>query len=225
MSGGLFGISGQFPSEYITAVVSGQALGGIFAALAEILSLTFGASPKTSAFVYFMIGNFVLLMALMSYVVMSRTDFFKYFTVEKLALIKASQQSISDRATLEPNFYGVLRKIWIYGFSEWLVFVVTLCVYPSVTVLISSQEHGSGHPWNGNCDIYFISRETKPYLSCNIGFTLDIYFVPVVNYLIFNTGDYLGRILAGMIEWVSDITRIYPITNTITIHSPETSQF
>lgn len=26
--------------------------------------------------------------------------------------------------------------------------------------------------------------------------------MPVVNYLIFNSGDYLGRILAGMIEWV-----------------------
>lgn len=30
-----------------------------------------------------------------------------------------------------------------------------------------------------------------------------MYFVPVVNYLVFNSGDYLGRILAGMIEWVS----------------------
>lgn len=28
LSGGLFGISGQFSSEYVTAVVSGQALGG-----------------------------------------------------------------------------------------------------------------------------------------------------------------------------------------------------
>lgn len=34
-------------------------------------------------------------------------------------------------------------------------------------------------------------------------FISDIYFVPVVNYLIFNSGDYLGRILAGMIEWVN----------------------
>lgn len=58
------------------------------------------------------------------------------------------------------------------------VFVVTLSVYPAVTVLINSEYHGNGHPWN------------------------DVYFVPVTNYLIFNSGDYLGRILAGMIEWV-----------------------
>lgn len=57
--------------------------------------------------------------------------------------------------------------------------MVTLSVYPSVTVLINSQNHGNGHSWN------------------------DVYFMPVTNYLIFNSGDYLGRILAGLIEWVT----------------------
>lgn len=57
--------------------------------------------------------------------------------------------------------------------------MVTLSVYPSVTVLINSQNRGNGHPWN------------------------DVYFIPVTNYLIFNSGDYLGRILAGLVEWVN----------------------
>lgn len=148
LGGGLFGICGQFPSEYITALVSGQSLGGIFAALTEILSLTFGASATTSAFVYFMIGNTVLLLSIVCYVCMSRTQFFKFNTVQKLALIKAATAG-SELTAAEPNFYTVLGKIWVYGFAEWLVFVVTLCVYPSVTVLVNSQNRGNGHPWNG----------------------------------------------------------------------------
>jgi solute carrier family 29 (equilibrative nucleoside transporter), member 1/2/3 len=28
----------------------------------------------------------------------------------------------------------------------------------------------------------------------------DLYFLPVVNYLLFNTGDYVGRILSGWIK-------------------------
>lgn len=56
---------------------------------------------------------------------------------------------------------------------------MTLSVYPSVTVLVNSEGRGNGHPWN------------------------DVYFIPVTNYLIFNSGDYLGRILAGLIEWVN----------------------
>lgn len=193
LSGGLFGISGLFPSEYVTAVVSGQALGGVFTAIAEIVTITFSASAKNSAFIFFMIGNLLLILSLIAYILMSRADFFKYYTVEKLQIAKKQEQRIvsgngSSTVSMEPSFKNVLNKIWLYGFTEWLVFVVTLSVYPSVTVLVNSQSRGNGHPWN------------------------DIYFVPVTNYLIFNSGDYLGRILAGMLEWVSfKKKRIYKI--------------
>lgn len=179
LSGGLFGIAGLFPSEYMTAVVSGQALGGIFSALAEIVTLTFAAEAKTSAFIFFMIGNVVLFVCLLLYIISSRTLFFKYFTVERAAKPPQEERAITNRPAAEPSFRDVINKIWLYGFTEWLVFAVTLCVYPSVTVLVNSELHGNGHPWN------------------------DVYFIPVTNYLIFNSGDYLGRILAGMIEWVS----------------------
>lgn len=73
LQGGLFGIVGKFSSRYITAVVSGQALGGIFAALAEIASLCFGASSATSAFVYFMVANVMLLLSLAAYIFLSHS--------------------------------------------------------------------------------------------------------------------------------------------------------
>lgn len=190
LSGGLFGIAGQFPSEYITAVVSGQALGGIFSALAEIVSLTFGASPTSTAFVYFMVGNGVLLVALLSYIIMSKTVYFKHFTQLKKS---KSNELIAGSTSTEPNFRTVFSKIWMYGFSEWLVFVTTLAIYPSVTVLINSQYKGNGHIWN------------------------DIYFVPVVNYLIFNTGDYFGRILAGMFEWPKNRPRLIAFVTVLRI--------
>lgn len=187
LSGGLFGIAGQFSSEYITAVVSGQALGGIFAAISDIISLTFGAAATLSAFIYFIVGTVVLLISLISYSIMSRTLFFRYHT-QKGELLKSQSQAEIINATStselsvrsqQPKFVIVLKKIWIYGFSEWLVFVTTLSVYPAITVLITSQYKGNGHLWN------------------------DIYFIPVVNYLLFNSGDYLGRICAGLFEWVS----------------------
>lgn len=177
LSGGLFGIAGLFPSEYITAVVSGQALGGMFAAFAEIISLTFGASAKTTAFVYFTIGNVVLIISLILYLIMSRTVYFRYFVVQRCKEISSSQSlEALDGTPSHPNYDDVFRKIYLYACSEWFVFVITLCIYPSVTVLVQSQYHGNGHLWN------------------------DIYFTPVANYLIFNSGDYLGRILAGIFE-------------------------
>lgn len=178
LSGGLFGISGLFTSEYVTAVISGQALGGVFTALVEIITLTFGVSAKAAAFVFFMIGNVILVVSLGAYISMSKTTFFKYYTVDRLALVRQQEERRGGHVETEPSFRHVINRVWLYGFTEWMVFAVTISVYPAVTVLVNSESHGSGHPWN------------------------DIYFIPVTNYLIFNSGDYLGRIVAGMIEWV-----------------------
>lgn len=202
LSGGLFGLVGQFPSEYITAVVSGQSLGGIFAALTEIIALTLGASPQYSAFVYFIIGTVVMLISIQAYSVQSRTVFFKYFTRDRTAdretaameedrrrLVEEENEeeededdnggTISERRleSKEPNFQRVFLLIWKYGLIEFCIFVVTISIYPAVTVLITSTGKGNGHLWN------------------------DVYFVTVVNYLVFNSGDYMGRILAGLLEW------------------------
>lgn len=189
LTGGLFGVCGLFPSEYMTAVVSGQALGGVFTAVTEIITITFSTDDRKSTFIFFIIGNVLCMLAVITYIILPRTNHFKHYTVEKCTMRpNRSERGASDAvAQVEPNFKNVLNKIWLYGFTEWLVFVVTLSVYPAVTVLVNSESHGNGHPWN------------------------DIYFIPVTNYLIFNSGDYLGRILAGMFEWVSNQNRFIAI--------------
>lgn len=71
--GGLFGVAGQFPEKYMTAVVAGQALGGVFASGARIISLSVGAKDDTSAFIYFLIAVVVMILTLFAYLYMSKT--------------------------------------------------------------------------------------------------------------------------------------------------------
>lgn len=182
LQGGLFGIVGKFSSRYITAVVSGQALGGIFAALAEIASLCLGASSTISAFVYFMVANGMLLLSLAAYLVLSRAVFFRFHMLDKVEVSNmqyepAVLQANDNPPSQEISSRIILSKIWVYGFSLWMTFVVTLALYPAVTVLVNSTGRGNSKPWN------------------------DMYFVPVVGYLIFSTCDYVGRILAGLLQW------------------------
>ena len=73
LQGGLFGLVGKFPSRYITAVVSGQALGGMFAAGVEIITLSGGANSKTSALLYFLIAIIILVLSLISYIILSNS--------------------------------------------------------------------------------------------------------------------------------------------------------
>lgn len=66
------GIVGKFSPKYITAMSSGQALGGIFTALAEICSLWLGTSPLLSGLLYFIIGDTMLLFSLIAYVLLEK---------------------------------------------------------------------------------------------------------------------------------------------------------
>lgn len=66
------GIVARFSPKYITAMSAGQALGGIFTALTEILSLWVGASPVISGLLYFIIGDIVLFLSLIAYIILER---------------------------------------------------------------------------------------------------------------------------------------------------------
>ncbi|CAG9762249.1 unnamed protein product [Ceutorhynchus assimilis] len=173
LQGSVFGLVGNFSPKYITAVVGGQALGGIFAALAEIVSLALGASSTHTALVYFIIGNVTIALSIVSYVVLTKTVFYKYHIEDKF--ISISEFGSTSTAQLVSHSI-ILKKIWVYGVSMFLVFAITLSVYPGVTVLIESEGRGNGNKWN------------------------DVFFVPTIAYLLFSTGDYLGRIAAGKLQ-------------------------
>lgn len=179
--GSLMGIVGRFSPKYITAMSSGQALGGLFTALTEICSLWIGASPVLSGLVYFIIGDAILFFSLIAYIILERAAFFKHHMTEKYPVNLDNDFSITGEVTFPQrptvSYIRIIRRIWQYGVSIFLVFFISLSVYPAVTVLVESQDKGKGHAWN------------------------DIYFVPVVTYLIFSTGDYMGRILSGILQW------------------------
>ncbi|XP_043801835.1 equilibrative nucleoside transporter 3 isoform X1 [Apis laboriosa] len=179
--GSLMGIVGRFSSKYITAMSSGQALGGIITATAEICSLWIGASPILSGLVYFIIGDVILFLSLIAYIVLEKATFFKHHMIEKLPENVEADFSITGEVTFPHgttvSYKRIIKRIWHYGISVLLVFFISLSVYPALTVLIESQYKGKGYIWN------------------------DIYFVPVVTYLIFSCGDYTGRILSGIFQW------------------------
>ncbi|KAG8222814.1 hypothetical protein J437_LFUL005020, partial [Ladona fulva] len=183
LQGSLFGILGKFAPRFITAAVAGQALGGIFAAIAEIFSLSLNAAPTTSGFVYFIVACIMLFLAVLGYCILSETLFFKFHMLDKREVDNVSFDSTSIQEIDEQpshrvvSFKVILSKIWVYSYSLWMVFFVSLAVYPAVTVLIVSTSKGNRSSWN------------------------NTYFVPVIGYLLFSCFDYVGRILSGWLLW------------------------
>lgn len=149
--GSIFGVVGKFSPIYITAVIGGQALGGIFAALAEIAALAIGASSTHTALVYFVIGNITIVIAIVCYFVLENTVFFKYHVTHHPEINSFQGEHVQ----LDICYRVILKKMWCHGLSVFLTFAFTLSVYPGVTVLIESEGKGHGNKWNGRVMFFF----------------------------------------------------------------------
>ncbi|XP_050547674.1 equilibrative nucleoside transporter 3-like isoform X1 [Daktulosphaira vitifoliae] len=186
MQGAVYGLASFFESSYMTATISGQALGGVFAAIAQILALWWGASSVHSAFVYFLFADIFILLSLVLYTVLVKLDVYKYYVHDMSASSWIRHTSSIQYTAIESDSdtpvdsIFILKKIWKLGLSNWYCYVVTMSVYPAVTVLISSSEniHNS---WT------------------------DKYFVPVMAYLLFSAMDFVGRLLPHYIKLMDNV--------------------
>ncbi|XP_024081088.1 equilibrative nucleoside transporter 3 isoform X2 [Cimex lectularius] len=191
----VFGVVGRFPSKYISGTVSGQALGGIMAAVVEIVSLSVGVSPIVSALVYFIMADVFIIVAIFSYMFLASTIFFKYHSKELPSQGSIQYEPVLNNETSPPivrdiSYLGILSKIWVLGMSLWYCFVVMFSVYPSITVLVKSMDTRST-PWT------------------------DIYFVPVVTFLLYSVCDYSGRIISGYLQWPEKKSWIIAVTSIV----------
>lgn len=73
--------------------------------------------------------------------------------IEKLPEALEGRCPVNDDVTFsreyELSYKRVLKRTWQYGASVFLVFFITISVYPAVTVLIESEHKGNGQAWNG----------------------------------------------------------------------------
>lgn len=125
----------------MAAVVAGQSLGGIIAAIAQIISLAFKISPLHSALIYFIIADVMVISSLVSYAMLYKIDFFTHHILRGCGGMATNRHR-------EVSMLLILKKIWVYAFSIFAVFGISMAVYPGITVLVESQNKASGTDWN-----------------------------------------------------------------------------
>lgn len=169
--GGLIGVAGKFPPNYMGGMMAGQALGGIFPALVNIFVIALEVTPENLGFYCFLIAFIFVILSLVAYCAIQTTNFFMFH---------AGTGDSPESQNVVMGFAGykaILGKCWKYLLSVFFVFFTSLSVFPSVIVLITSQ-------YSDNPDDIWANK----------------YFTPVTCFLLFNTGDYLGRILASWVR-------------------------
>ncbi|XP_070788565.1 equilibrative nucleoside transporter 1 [Pituophis catenifer annectens] len=210
LQGSLFGLAGLLPASYTAPIMSGQGLAGTFAAVAMICAIATGSELKESAFGYFITACVVVLIAIGSYIMLPRLDFFCFYSMKnkreyatsvtqaemetKVDLIKKDVVNGDERnhsrngdplaSTHRSSVLGIFKKIWVMAVSVCLVFTVTIGVFPAVTVAV------------------------KPTIGKNTRWVS--YFSPVACFLMFNIFDWAGRSLTAVCVWPGKESRLLP---------------
>uniref|UniRef100_A0A3P9KR77 Solute carrier family 29 member 1a n=1 Tax=Oryzias latipes TaxID=8090 RepID=A0A3P9KR77_ORYLA len=190
----LFGLAGILPASYTTPIMSGQGLAGTFAAFSMICALASGSKLQDSAFGYFITACVVIAMAILSYFILPKMEFFQYHMESngsspsadeenKMDLLK-KQNSPEKRPVVNLDedetpsgslVFNIFKQIWVTALSVCFIFTVTIGTFPAVTADVKSAIAGEGE-WN-------------------------TYFIPVSCFLLFNLMDWAGRSLTALCMW------------------------
>ncbi|KAK3751849.1 hypothetical protein QZH41_009669 [Actinostola sp. cb2023] len=227
--GGLFGLTGMMPFKYTGAVMTGQGIGGTFAAIANIVAIWGGKDPISSGFGYFLSAVVLLFICLICYILLPTIKFARHYLGERqrqeldVTGIQGQQTKrlanwdlerkkgkfhsslsldASDKtylgAELEskevqykkketPPFFKIFKKIAPVGLSVAFVFFVTLAAFPALTSRVKSLKKDEKSKWT------------------------TIYFVPVTCFLLFNVGDFVGRLAASLVQFPRSGSKLLPI--------------
>ena len=174
----LLGLAGAFPSRYMCAVLNGQGVSGVFTSAVTIGLLAFDGDPVSSAFYCFLLAIIFLLGSLVSTLVLTRSRFYKHY-IKDPSLNPEQRPLLAGPAASPPiSVVSVLTTIRVEAATVLMIFIVTLGLFPAITVLVEPVEEGEG-AW----------RTT--------------YFVPTCCFLIFNIGSFSGRFFSSRLPRVS----------------------
>ncbi|CAK8677588.1 unnamed protein product [Clavelina lepadiformis] len=220
----IFGIAAGLPQKYLQAVMAGQGMGGIFAAVAMIATIGFGHDPTSSAFAYFLIAIAVLFITGLSYKLLSKNNFYKYHhnqkrfaNINETLTAAKNHHSINSQpgksrsrndSTLNP-----LQRVCAWSDSDDesrpLLMDADVTQPKFVPPLWSIFKKVWPHCFSV-IFVFFVTLACFPSITSSIHSMSQkttwntLYFSPVSCFLLFNLTDWIGRSMAGYLHYPSE---------------------
>eukprot|EP01107_Rhizomastix_libera_P002220 TRINITY_DN13928_c0_g1_i1.p2 TRINITY_DN13928_c0_g1~~TRINITY_DN13928_c0_g1_i1.p2 ORF type:complete len:464 (-),score=124.90 TRINITY_DN13928_c0_g1_i1:1527-2882(-) len=177
LSGTTFGLAAIVHFKNITALMVGQGIAGIISSLIRIITKASLPATKdgylTSGIIFFSISGLIIVMCMIGYYVLDRLPETRAAIARSRTSTESAMLLGAEKAT-KVNPLVVLKKIWVDTFAVFMVFFVTLTLFPGLTNLITST-HKSLGDWFGviNTSVFiiaeFIGRSMPQYQSLRFG--------------------------------------------------------
>lgn len=198
----VFGLAAILGRVYVSAVMSGQSIAGLFSTVAAIVSASINpikygrcetsiddSDSENITLGYFLSAVVIMLICIVSFLILMKMQFTQHRLKYCSALNRKPASSIHDettpilvkRSSTNQGILYVTYQIWIYAVSVFIIFAVTLSLFPAVMTNIRSVSYHSDKP------------EEHPWSDC--------LFIPLMCFLVFNTSDLTGRIIPQWIIW------------------------
>ena len=130
----------------------------------SVILLAIGGDAVRVAVFYFLFAAIFLIVSLVLFIFISKNRFYKFY----------SSNATEDTQIKDVDHIFILKHTWLFNVSIFLVYFVTMSVYPAIH--ISAESTSSNSNWNK-------------------------YFLPVGAFFLYNLLDFCGRFLAAVFKW------------------------
>ncbi|KAK3223297.1 hypothetical protein Dsin_010322 [Dipteronia sinensis] len=145
VQGGLIGAAGELPDRYMQAIVAGTGCSGVLVSVLRILTKAVYPQDahglRKSANLYFGVGIVVMAICIVLYNVAHRLPIIKYHHDLKIQAVNEEKEvegSLTG-AVWRSNACDILGRVKWYGFGVFLIYIVTLSIFPGyITEDVSS---------------------------------------------------------------------------------------
>lgn len=183
----VFGMVAKLPTKYTGAVVLGTNISGTFTALINLLAQYMAPNARTAAIYYFITALFVLLACFDTYFALPINRFYRYR--ELLHKKEVSKRHLENSARGKhdtPPYWKIFKQCFPQCVNIFLVFFVTLSVFPSVQSDIVASDPN-----------FIIPPD---------------YYVTIMCFLTFNVTALVGSSIASSVQWPSRRYLVIPVS-------------
>ncbi|KAF1593896.1 Equilibrative nucleoside transporter 1, partial [Eudyptes moseleyi] len=222
----LFGLAGLLPASYTAPIMSGQGLAGTFAALAMIFSIAIGAKQPESFIGYFTTACVAIVLAIFSYILLPRMDFFRYYSMKdktEYRVYNAELETKRDLIKKRSQLSGVCYALLVFlpadepnGMEQNNSKIIPIHnpdEKPSVVAIFKKL-------WVmavSVCFVFTVTIGVFPSVTAKVSTVLGegnrwgLYFIPVSCFLLFNVFDWTGRSLTALFTWPGKDSCLLPV--------------